>query len=91
MVGSYLLHKGIANVDVHYCFMAGDLVLHLACREGKQSPRAWGPYTFVRYGATHTTAEVCNKATGKLGVVSAAELRPMLPERAVQMRRYPLL
>ena len=90
MVCSYLLRKGIANVHVCFCFMAGDQVLRLASREGKLSPHAWGPYTFVRYGATRTTAEVCNKATGKLEVVRAAHLRPMLPEQLVQMKRYPL-
>ena len=65
MVRSYLLCKGIANVDVHFCFMAGDQVSCLARREGKLSPQAWGPYTFVCYGATCTTAEVRNEATGK--------------------------
>ena len=90
MVRSYLLRKGIANMDVCFCFMAGDQVLRLVRREGKLSPRAWGPYTFVRYGVTRTTAEVHNEATGKAEVVSAAHLRPMLPARAVEMKRYPL-
>ena len=90
MVRSYLLCKGIANVDVCFCFMAGDQVLRLACREGKLSLRAWGPYTFVRYGATRTTAEVRNEATRKSEVVSSAHLRPMLPEQAVRMKRYPI-
>ena len=90
MVRSYLLCKGIANVDVCFCFLAGDQVLCLARREGKLSLQAWGPYTFVPYGATRTTVEVHNEATGKSEVVSAAHLHPMLPERAVQMKRYPL-
>ena len=77
MVGSYLLHKGIANVDVHYCFMAGDLVLHLACREGKLSPRAWGPYTFVHYGAGEGCTARVSSGT-RVFTCSAAQLIPIL-------------
>ena len=83
MVPNYLLCKGLANVDVCFCFMVGDQVLRLVHREGKLNPLAWGPYTLVRYGATHAMAEVRNEATGKSEVVSAAHLCPMLPERAV--------
>ena len=65
-------------------------MLRLARREGKLSPRAWGPYTFIKYGKTHTTAEIRDQATGKHVVVSVAHLRPMMAERAIRMQRYPI-
>ena len=87
MVRSHLLCKGIANIDVHFCFMAEDQVLRLMRREGKLSPLAWGPYTFVHCGAARTMAEVHNEATGKSEVVSAAHLRHATK---TGMKRYPL-
>ena len=90
MMCSYLLCKGIANGDVRFCFMAGNQVLRLVYREGKLSPHACGPYTFVHCGATCTTTELHNEITGKSEEVSAAHLHPMLPERALRMKRYPL-
>ena len=66
-------------------------MLRLARREGKLSPKAWGPYTFIKYaGPTRTTAEVQEAASGKIVTVSVAHLRPMHPERAQRMKRYPL-
>ena len=66
-------------------------MLRLARWEGKLSPKAWGPYTFIKYaGPTRTTAEVQEAASGKIVTVSVAHLRPMHPERAQRMKRYPL-
>ena len=90
MIRSYLHRKGLADVDVRFCFGPGEAVLQLARRKGKLSPRAWGPYTFIKYGKTRTTAEIRVQATGKHVLVSAAQLRPMMPERAVRMQRFPL-
>ena len=90
MIRSYLNRRGLADVDVHFCFCPGQAVLWLARLEGKLSLRAWGPYTFIKYGKIHTTAEICNQATGKHVVVSIAHLRPMMVERAIQMPCYPI-
>ena len=63
----------------------------MARREGKLSPKAWGPYIFIRYaGPTRTTAEVQEVASGKVLTVSVAHLRPMHPKHALRMKRYPL-
>ena len=63
----------------------------MARREGKLSPKAWGPYTFIKYaGPTRTTAEVQEAASGKIVTVSVVHLRPMHPEHAQRMKRYPL-
>ena len=40
IVKGYLQCKGIAKVDVHFCFAEGDQVLRLAYRDSKLSPRA---------------------------------------------------
>ena len=89
MVKSYLKRKGLAKVDVRFCFAEGDQVLRLARRDSKLSPRAWGPYVFVCYSPSRTTADIRNVATGKVLNVSVAHLRPMHPERAQRMYRYP--
>ena len=63
----------------------------MARREGKLSPKAWCPYTFIKYaGPTRTTAEVQEAASGKIVTVIVAHLRPMHPEHAQRMKRYPL-
>ena len=90
MIRSYLNRRGLADVDVHFCFCPGQAVLRLARHEGKLSSLAWGPYTFIKYGKTHTTAEICNQATGKHIVVSVAHMRLMMVERAIQMQCYPI-
>ena len=76
-------------MDVRFCFAEGDQVLRLARRDSKLSPRAWGPYIFVRYSPSRTTANIRDASTGKEINVSVAHLRPMLPERAQRMYRYP--
>ena len=90
MIHSYLNRRGLADVDVRFCFCPGQARLRLAKREGMLSLRAWGPYTFIKYGKTHTTAEIRNQATGKHMVVSVAHLRPMMAEQAIRMQRYPI-
>ena len=45
---------------------------------------------FIKYGRTHTTAEIRNQATGKHVVVSVAHLRPIMAEQAIKMQCYPL-
>ena len=90
MICSYLNCKGLADVDVRFCFCPGQAVLRLARREGKLSLRTWGPYTFIKHGKTHTAAEIRDQATGKHVVVSVAHLRPMMAERAIRMQCYPI-
>ena len=77
-------------MDVRFCFCPGQAVLGLARHDGKLIPCAWGPYTFIKNGKTHTTAEIRDLATVKHMVVSVAHLRPMMVERAIRMQRYPL-
>ena len=60
----------------------------MARHKVKLSPSAWGPYTFNKYGKTHTTDEIRNQATGK-HVVSLAHLRLMMVEWAIRMQCYP--
>ena len=90
MIYSFLHRRGLADVDVHFCFGPGQAVLRLARSEGKFSQCAWGLYTFIKYGKTRTTAEIRNQATGKHLVVSVACLRPMMVERSTRMQCYPL-
>ena len=58
MVKGYLKRKKLANIDVRFCFVEGDEVLRLARRNTKLCPRAWGPYVFLRYGPSRTTADI---------------------------------
>ena len=89
MIKGYLQCKGIAKVDVHFCFAEGNQVLHLACRDSKPSPGAWGPYIFMRYSPSPTTMDIRDAATGKVLNISVAHLRPMHPERAQCMHQFP--
>ena len=83
MLRSYLKHKGLDKVDVCFAFTEGDWVVRLARREGKLSPKAWGPYNFIKYtGPTCKTAKVQEAASGKVLMVSMAYLRPLHPEHA---------
>ena len=83
MIRSYLNRRELADVDVRFCFCPGQARLRLAKREGKLSPRALGPYTFIKYGKTHTTAEIGNQATDKHVVVSVTHLRLMMVDQAI--------
>ena len=58
MVKGYLKRKKLANIDVRFCFVEGDEVLRLARRNTKLCPRVWGPYVFLQYGPSHTTADI---------------------------------
>ena len=49
-----------------------------------------GAIHVIKYGRTHTTAEIHNQATGKHVVVRVAHLRPMMAERAIRMQYYPI-
>ena len=89
MIHSYLYRRGLADVNVHFCFGPGQAVQRLVRHEGKLSLHAWGLYTFIKYGKTRTTAEIRNQATGKHVVVSVAHLRLMMAERAIRMQCYP--
>ena len=89
MIKGYLQCKGIAKVDVYFCFAEGDQVLCLARRDLELSPCTWGPYIFVRYSPSCTTKDICDAATGKVLNISVAHLRPMHPERAQLMHQFP--
>ena len=89
MVKGYLKRKKLANIDVRFCFVEGDEVLRLARRNTKLCPRAWGPYVFLRYGPSRTTADIKDMQSGKIITVSSAHLLPMRSERAQRMYRYP--
>ena len=91
MIKGYLQCKGIAKVDVHFCFAEGDQVLCLASCNSKLSLRAWGPFIFVCYSPWRTTTYIRDAATGKVLNVSVSHLCPMSPERAQCMHQFPPL
>ena len=66
MIKGYLQCKGIAKVDVCFCFAEGDKVLHLTHCDLKLSPHTWGSCIFVRYSPPHTTSDICNVGTEKV-------------------------
>ena len=66
MIKGYLQCKGIAKVDVCFCFGEGDQVVQLAHHDSKLNPCMWGPYIFVHYSPWCTTMDICDAATKKV-------------------------